>query len=133
VYGSFTACLLTDDRGVGGTAAAPVWAGMQDASLATRAKVQYLAVVGAATRDNARAYLSGLEQRHCDVIVAVGGAQVDAVYADAPRVPAQRFVVVGGGAGAASNVTVVTATGATELRDAVRRVIVAAVAGAAHS
>jgi hypothetical protein len=34
-YLAFTACLLTDDQGAAGMAAGPVWAGMQDASLAT--------------------------------------------------------------------------------------------------
>src|SRR5262249_6154599 len=48
-YLAFTACLLTDGQGIGGAAARPVWAGMSDASLATRVKVQYLPSVGAAT------------------------------------------------------------------------------------
>jgi hypothetical protein len=45
-YLAFTACLLTDEQGVAGSAAGAVWAGMQDASLATRAKVQYVPAVG---------------------------------------------------------------------------------------
>src|ERR1700761_9200785 len=54
VYKAFTACLLTDSRGIAGPQAAPVWAGMQKASLATHVKVEYLAVVGPDTVDNAR-------------------------------------------------------------------------------
>src|SRR6266545_4918684 len=41
-YLAFTACLLTDEHGIAGERAVPVWAGMQDASLATRVKVQFL-------------------------------------------------------------------------------------------
>lgn len=93
-YLTFTACLLTDGQGVRG-AAAPVWAGMQDASLQTRAKVEFLPVVGESTTANALPYLAGLVQRHCDVILAAGPAQVDAVRADASRYPRIRFVVVG--------------------------------------
>ena len=51
-YLDYTACLLTGDRGIADPQAAPVWAGLQDASLATRAKVQYLAVTGPQTAEN---------------------------------------------------------------------------------
>src|SRR5688572_8099415 len=39
-YLDYTACLLTGEKGIADPAAAPVWAGMQEASLATHAKVQ---------------------------------------------------------------------------------------------
>jgi len=41
-YLAFTACLLTGSRGLAGAKGAEAWAGMQAASLATRAKVEYL-------------------------------------------------------------------------------------------
>jgi basic membrane lipoprotein Med (substrate-binding protein (PBP1-ABC) superfamily) len=104
-YLAFAACLLTDGQGIAGAAARPVWAGMGDASLATRVKVQYLPSVGAVTVEDVRPYLAGLVQRHCDLIVAVGPAQVAAVAADAHAYPRVRFAVVGGASRA--NVTAV--------------------------
>jgi basic membrane lipoprotein Med (substrate-binding protein (PBP1-ABC) superfamily) len=94
-YLPFTACLLTDGRGLTG-AAAPVWAGMQDTSAATRAKVQYLPATGAGSADEVRPYLATLVERHCDLVVAVGSGPVSAVARDADRYPAVRFVSVGG-------------------------------------
>ena len=44
-YLAFNACLLTGSRGLAGPQAAQAWAGMQDASLATRAKVEYLSAM----------------------------------------------------------------------------------------
>jgi hypothetical protein len=96
-YTDCSACLLTGAQGVIGAQAAPVWAGMRDASLATRAKVSYLPVTGAQTRENAAPFLAGLVQRRCDVVVAVGDAQVSAVAVAASGYPKVRFVVVGGG------------------------------------
>lgn len=40
IYIAFTACLLTDGTGLAGHDAAATWAGMEEASLATHAKVQ---------------------------------------------------------------------------------------------
>jgi basic membrane lipoprotein Med (substrate-binding protein (PBP1-ABC) superfamily) len=125
-YLEFTACLLTDGQGVAGAVAASVWAGMQDASVTTRAKVQYLAVVGEASAANARPYLASLVQRRCGVLLAAGSAQVAAVAVDAPRYPSARFITVGGGPSAA-NVTVVDATASTALRQRVAALVIAAV------
>ena len=94
-YLAYTACLLTDDHGLTGDRAAAVWAGMQSASLATKAKVQYLPVVGPATPANAGPYLGSLIQRHCDLIIAVGPAQVAAVTTGATQYPKIHFVTVG--------------------------------------
>src|SRR5438105_1628254 len=69
-YREFTACLLTDDHGLQGPAAKSVWAGMQQASVANRVKVQYLAVAGAQTAANATPYFNSLAQG-CQVVVAV--------------------------------------------------------------
>jgi basic membrane lipoprotein Med (substrate-binding protein (PBP1-ABC) superfamily) len=132
-YLAFTGCLLTDARGVSG-GAAPVWAGLGDASLKTRAKVQYLPVFGEQTTANAVPYLSSLIQRHCDVIFAVGDAPVAAAVAAAPGYPKIRFVVVastpvaGSAAAAPSNVTRLDAAMPDRLRPAVASALTAAVA-----
>jgi basic membrane lipoprotein Med (substrate-binding protein (PBP1-ABC) superfamily) len=115
--------LLTDAQGLTGAQAAPVWAGMQDASLATRAKVSYLPVTGAQTRENAAPFLAGLLQRHCDVVIAVGDAQASAVAAAASEYPKVRFVVVGGEGVHGANVTPVPAAGAGQVRSAVGAVV----------
>jgi len=128
-YLEFTACLLTDGHGVAGATAAPVWAGMQDASLATHAKVQYLAVSGEATAGNALPYLSSLIQRRCAVVLAVGPAQVEAVRADASRYPQVRFVVVGGSV-AGTNVTALSGLSDAGLRDRVRGLLTGVVRSA---
>jgi basic membrane lipoprotein Med (substrate-binding protein (PBP1-ABC) superfamily) len=117
---------LTDARGVAGTPASSVWAGMEDASLATHARVQYQQVVGEATVGNALPYLSGMLQRHCAVVVAVGPAQVAAVGQVAGQYPAVRFVVVGGTA-PGGNVTVLTGLPDAQVRDRVRVLVTDAV------
>jgi hypothetical protein len=94
-YKAFTACLLTDTQGVAGSQAVPVWSGMQQASLATRAKVEYLPVIGPATVANARPFLAGLLQRHCGVVIGVGPIQAAAVEASAPTATDVRFGGVG--------------------------------------
>ena len=114
-YLPYSACLLTDATGISSPEAAPVWAGMQDASLATHIKVTYLSVVGPATEANAAPYLAGLVQKQCQVIVVVGAAQTAAAGASAANFPKIRFVVVGGSA-TAPNVTAVAASSAATTR-----------------
>jgi basic membrane lipoprotein Med (substrate-binding protein (PBP1-ABC) superfamily) len=126
-YLAFNACLLTDAQGLAGAAAKPVWAGMQAASLKTRAKVEYVPVYGEATAANATPYLNGLIQRHCDLILAAGPAQVAAVHEAAGKYRSVHFVVVDGGSGYPSNVSRVTATAPTEVRDRVAAMVTAAV------
>ena len=109
VYTDFSACLLTDANGVSSAAAAPVWAGMQAASLKTSGKVSYLAVSGPDTPANAVPYVNTLVQRRCNLVLAVGPAEVAAVRTQAPTFSAVRFVVVepGTGAGSSANVSTV--------------------------
>jgi basic membrane lipoprotein Med (substrate-binding protein (PBP1-ABC) superfamily) len=95
----------------------------QEASAATRAKVQFLAVVGPQTEQNALPYLTSLALRHCDVVLAVGPAQVAAVAAGAPRFPTVRFVVIGDGAQGA-NVSQVASSQRDEVRLAVKAAVV---------
>lgn len=121
-YSSFDACLLTDSDGVSGAQAAPVWAGMQAASLKTLRKVSYLSVSGPDTEANAVAFVNTLVQRKCDLVLAVGDAQVAAVEAQAKAYPAAHFVVVGSGA-AAANLTVVPALGAQQVQSAVTQAV----------
>lgn len=95
-YTAAQACLLTGSRGITSPQAAPVWAGMEDASLDTHAKVSYLPAYGPANSGNTARYASSLVQRHCDVILAVGTAPVQAIKRIAPRTPKTRFIVIGG-------------------------------------
>jgi basic membrane lipoprotein Med (substrate-binding protein (PBP1-ABC) superfamily) len=92
---SFTACLLTDSRGLAATQTALVWRGMQAASHATQAKVEYLPVMSGSTVAAADPYLTSLVERHCNVVVATGRAQVAAVDTQARKFPSVQFVVPG--------------------------------------
>ena len=109
------ACLLTDERGIAGDEAKPVWAAMQEASVSSLVKVQFLEVMGPQTADNARTYVASLAGSRCGAVIAVGKPQIDAVTAAAKTYPNVRFVTVGGGA-AAANVTVVDDADAGVLR-----------------
>jgi basic membrane lipoprotein Med (substrate-binding protein (PBP1-ABC) superfamily) len=103
VYTEFSACLLTDDGGVSGAAAAPVWAGMQAASLKTSGKVSFLAVSGPDTTANAVFYVNTLVQRRCDLVLAVGSTEVAAVRTQASVFPKVHFVVVDSGTATSSS------------------------------
>lgn len=128
-YLAFTACLLTDSRGLASAQAARVWQGMQDASLATRAKVEYLPVMSGDSAGAAAPYVASLLQRHCDVVVATGAAQVAAVSVAAPEYPAVEFVAVGPAATVPHVTTVRAAAG--RVRAEVAALITAAVGHAA--
>ncbi|MEU0435794.1 BMP family ABC transporter substrate-binding protein [Streptomyces sp. NPDC006290] len=120
VYRDVDACLLTDSRGVvPGVPAAPVWAGMQEASRSTRVRVSFLPATGPDTRANVVPYVNSLVQEQCSVVVAVGATPVQAVRAVAPRQKQVRFVVVGDGPGSA-NVSVVRKGDQSEVRDRIR-------------
>jgi hypothetical protein len=71
-YIDVKSCLLTGAGGIAGGHAAAAWAGMQDASLATRTMASYQPVTGPATAAAALPYLASLAQRQCPLIVAVG-------------------------------------------------------------
>ena len=131
-YLEFTACMLTDGQGLAGAQAVPVWAGMQDASLSTHAKVQYLQVSGPDTAANAAPYLASLVQRKCAVVVAVGPAQVSAVAAEAAKYPGVRFVVVGV-SGSGKNVTSINSSVPSEVRSRVAKTITDVVHAAGRS
>ncbi len=125
-YLAFTACLLTGPGGLADARAANAWAGLEKASLATRAKVQYLPVESGTTAAAAAPYLASLTTRHCSVVVAVGTAQVGAVAAAAARYRSVRFAVIGGGA-AGPNVTAATGDAAS-VRSAIDALVTRAVA-----
>ncbi|GAB2568579.1 hypothetical protein Aab01nite_44680 [Paractinoplanes abujensis] len=100
-----TACLLTDEAGVTGAEAQPVWKAMQESSLTHRTRVQYLSVLGPRTTKNARVHLTSLAGSQCGVIVAVGRVQTDAVAESAAAFPQVRFLSVGADAGAGNVAT----------------------------
>jgi hypothetical protein len=96
VYTSKRACLLTGTQGLTEPGAPAIWAGMEQASVANRIQVSYLAVSGQSTVSNAEPYVATLAQQGCDVIIATGAAEVAAVTADVSDFEAIRFAVVGG-------------------------------------
>ena len=107
VYANYDLCLLA---GPGGVSAAPdslAWAGLEDASRVTSARVSYLAVTGPGTEAGALPVLGSLLVRGCRVIVATGGPERAAVLADAPRFARVRFVVTGPASGPANLTAVV--------------------------
>ncbi|WP_155123515.1 MULTISPECIES: hypothetical protein [unclassified Actinoplanes] len=107
-YRDATACLLTDQQGVAGKDAAPIWAAMQSASARTHGQVRYLAVTGEQSVANAESFVGTLVLGRCSVIVAEPGIPDQAVRAAAAQHSGQRFLVIGG-VKAGSNVTVVAA------------------------
>ncbi len=126
-YLAFNACLLTGSQGLADPQAAQAWAGMQEASLATRAKVEYLPAMGPQTAAARLPLVASLVQRHCSLVIAVGPAPVSAVGLDAGRYPDVRFVVVGGGE-QAGNVTAVSAASG-QITPAIDHIVAATVHG----
>ena len=96
-YLDYTACLLTGAQGIAEPDAAPVWAGMQQASLATHAKVQYLPVTDPPTIENASAFLAGLAQGNCDLVFAAGAKPTAAADLRAGAFPNVTFYVLARG------------------------------------
>jgi basic membrane lipoprotein Med (substrate-binding protein (PBP1-ABC) superfamily) len=127
IYTDAQACLLTGAQGIADPQAAPVWAGMEDASAKTRAKVSYLQVTGPATAANALPFANSLVQGRCDVVLGVGAAQTTALAQDAAAYPKVRFVLVGG-SGDGANVSVVPATDPAGVRAAVSDAVAKATA-----
>jgi hypothetical protein len=127
VYENVDACLLTGARGLADPAAAQVWAGMEDASRATSARVSYVTVTGPPTEAGAAPFVGSLLVSGCRVIVASGAAERAAVLADAGRYPATRFVVTGP-AVAPGNVTTLAFT-----TDGLRAAVASAVESGVHS
>ena len=131
-YSAFQACLLTGSGGVSDAVAALVWAGMEDASAATHAKVSYLAVMGPQTEANASTFVGSLVARQCGVILAAGQAEMAAVAADAGRFASVRFAIVAASEGPfasnAPNLAVVTGNQA-QLRSGVASFVAKAAGG----
>lgn len=124
-YLDFTACLLTGELGVADPSVEPAWSGLQDASLLTRTKAQYLAIAGPQTVDNGLTHLNTLALTGCDLIFAAGDLPVATVDKGASQFPDKHFYPVGGGT-AAGNVTPITGD-ADHIRDTVHRTLTAAV------
>lgn len=118
-YLDATGCLLTGEEGVATEPARSVWASMQEASVATLVRVQFLEVNGQQTAANAGPYLASLATSRCGTIIATGQAQVEAVSAAAAGYPAIDFVTVDGGT-AAANVRVLHTTAPDALHADIR-------------
>ncbi len=124
-YLQVTACLLTDEHGIVVDPAKTMWAGMQSASLATRAKVEYLAVVGAQTAENAVPFANSLGQGGCAVVFAAGPVQEKAVQQVSALFPKVRFYVSQGDA--TGNVGVLDGSSTQSLTAGVDQAVRAAV------
>jgi hypothetical protein len=125
VYTTFDACLLTDAAGIGSAQAAPVWSGMQAASVQTSGKVSFLSVYGPNTAANAVPYVNTLVQRQCDLVLAVGPSQVAAAREQASAFPKVQFVVIDGGS-SSGNVTAVAPGKDTDVSSAVKTIVMTA-------
>jgi basic membrane lipoprotein Med (substrate-binding protein (PBP1-ABC) superfamily) len=121
-YGAATACLLTDEQGLAGEQANAAWAGMQEASLATLIKVQYLSVSGPQTPANAAAYFNSLALQKCALIIAIGEAPISAMVEGHSRFPDPRYVAIGGNTKDAP-VTAVQATSPDGIRAATKKLV----------
>ncbi|GAA3207077.1 hypothetical protein GCM10010468_22980 [Actinocorallia longicatena] len=84
---------------------------MQQASLKTRSKIQYLAN-SEVKSTNALPYLGTLIQTRCNLIIGVGATQTTAVSSGARTYPKLRFAVVGA-ASETRNVSSISADPAT--------------------
>jgi len=130
VYTEANACLLTPAGGVADKQAAPVWAGMQQASLATHGKIQYLEVDGPQTGENAKTYLATLVSGKCDLLLTAGAAPNAGLIAAAGSYPGSRFLLVGKGAPQV-NVTVVDDSDPAQVTERVRAAVADALREAA--
>jgi hypothetical protein len=97
-YKATTACLLTDDHGLTGDLAGAAWTGMQQASVDTHIKVQYLTITGPQTSGNGLSYYNTLGIRGCTVIIAAGPVPVAAMTAGHRQFRAIQHVAIGGAA-----------------------------------
>lgn len=108
-YLDASACLLTSPSGVApGTPAAPSWAAMQTASLATHVMVSYLPDTGPA---DVAPMLNTLAERRCGVIVITASADPGQVISAAKANPDQQFLLISSaysGRSAPGNASVVT-------------------------
>ncbi len=114
-YLDATACLLTGENGILDDQAKPVWATMQEASVAGLVRVQYLQVQGPQTARNASTFATSLAGGRCSVIISVGEAQTEASASIAAAFPAVQFLNVGDGE-AAPNLQVIPASAPDAVR-----------------
>jgi basic membrane lipoprotein Med (substrate-binding protein (PBP1-ABC) superfamily) len=117
-YLDATACLLTDEDGVGKEPATSVWAAMGQISVTTLVRVQNLSVIGPQTAGNAEGFVNSLTGGGCNVIIAVGNPQITAVTKAAGANPDARFITVNGGTPTA-NVQVINTASADDLRNGI--------------
>ncbi len=127
-YRDFTVCLLTDERGVGGPEAQPMWTGIQEAALAARVRSQYLSVAGEQTGENAATFLASLAQGQCDMVFAAGAAPAEAVRTKAHMFPHIRFYLIN----PRTSVANVSAMDAADVHGSAYRLVVAAAAAASQ-
>ncbi|GIE87950.1 hypothetical protein Are01nite_44300 [Actinoplanes regularis] len=94
VYTEASACLLTPAQGITDPSAAPVWAGMRQASEETLGKVSFLEVDGPQTAQNASTFFATLVSGGCDVVLAAGSAPSAAMLQGAAQFPGAKFIAI---------------------------------------
>jgi len=93
-YRDETACLLTDEHGITGAQAVPIWAGLQEGSLASLVKV-HTGDHRQADRRQCRAVRGDLAQGGCDMVFAAGDVALAALDRSAstfPRCASTRWI-----------------------------------------
>ena len=123
-YLNASACLLTGPGGVSaGAPAAPTWAAMEKASLATHVMVSYLP---ATAPTDVAVLLNTMVQRQCGVIITDDASPVQVARA-ATANPRQRFVLVtSDNATVPANAVIVSAAAAPAHIDQALRALAAA-------
>lgn len=124
-YTDYSACLLTGPTGIADAQAAPVWAGLQSASGATRAQASYLQLQGPQTAANAASYVNALALRGCSLILTAGTVPGQGADARAGAFPRIRFITVDAPTGASANLTAVASAAPATVTKQISALVVA--------
>jgi basic membrane lipoprotein Med (substrate-binding protein (PBP1-ABC) superfamily) len=124
---AFSVCVLTDSHGTSAGLGASVWRGVLKAQATTNLRAQGLRVGGSGGVPTAVVGVDTLAMRGCRLVVAVGAAQVAAVWKQAAVFRDVWFVVVNGVTGHARNVAILAAHQGSEITDRVAEIAISAV------
>jgi hypothetical protein len=94
LYSPYTACLLTGPKGLADPVAAPVWAGLREASASTTAQISYLTIMGPDTTANAETYINTMALRGCSTILAAGAVPADGALKAASSWSNRRLIAI---------------------------------------
>jgi basic membrane lipoprotein Med (substrate-binding protein (PBP1-ABC) superfamily) len=125
-YRDVEACLLVGPAGITDSQNATVWAGMQEASAATKARVTYMVAVGPETQANALPFAQALVQKGCAVIVAAGPVESGAAAGVARQHKEIDFILIGDTTADNGDNVVIVATAGDQLQHQVAQAVRAA-------